>query len=186
MQSKERKGLKMKKEKSLISKSKDYRKPKKIKLADGTEVMERYHNDYGSKRVYPPKKKDLEKDGPTISDEFSGLKFPPPKKDRVFREKWAGFIDSLSSRENFKRAHLQALEVLCDLYVEYSDLETVIRTEGRTYRAVSRFGEVRRMHPAVAQIDKVRSNIRAYTKQLDLFPKRDNSSEADGEESEWE
>lgn len=165
---------------------KDYHKPKKVKLADGTWVMERYHNDYGSKPVYQKKKKDEEKSKKPFSDEFSKLKYPPPKRNRVFREKWAGFIDSLTSRENFKTAHLQALEVLCDLYVEYKDLEATIRNEGRTYKAVSRFGETRKMHPAVSHLDKVRANIRSYTKQLDLFPKRDNSSEADGEEKEWE
>jgi phage terminase small subunit len=177
---------KIPRKKILISKGKDYHKPKMIELADGTKVMERYHNDYGAKPVYQKTKKDPEKSKKPFKDEFSKLKFPPPKRNRVFRERWAGFIDSLTSRENFKKAHLQALEVLCDLYVEYVDLESIIRKEGRTYKSVTRFGESRHMHPAVGQLDKVRANIRQYTKQLDLFPKKDNSSEGEGEEEEWD
>lgn len=160
-------------------------KPKEITLADGTKVMERYHNDYGSKRVYQPEKPDEEKK-PAPKDKASKHKYPPPKNNPVFRQKWMGFIDSVTGRDSFKEAHLEALAVLCDLYVEYHDLDTIIRKEGRTYKSVTRFGEHRAMHPAVAQMDKVRSNIRSYTKQLDLFPKKDNSDGSDGEEDEWE
>lgn len=185
MPNSERKENKMARKKPSTSRTYNH-KTKEITLADGSKVMERYHNDYGSKRVYPPKKDDPEETTPAPKDEASKTKYPPPKRNAVFRKKWMKFISSLTSRDSFKEAHLQALEVLCDLYVEYEDLEKIIRTEGRTYKAVSRFGEARRMHPAVGQLDKVRANIRAYTKQLDLFPKKDNSSEADGEEDEWE
>lgn len=164
---------------------KDYHKPKEITLANGEKVMERYHNDYGSKRIYKKAVKDPE-EAPAPKDEASKMKYPPPKKNKVFRETWMKFIKNVVSRESFKEAHLAALEVLCDLYTEYEDLERIIRTEGRTYKAVSRFGEVRRMHPAVAQLDKVRSNIRSYTQKLDLFPKKDHGSDADGEDEAWE
>lgn len=163
---------------------KDYHKPKEITLADGTKVMERFVNDYGSKPVYQPKVKDPE-DGPAPKDEFSKMKYPPPKKNKVFREKWKIFINSVTGRDSFKEAHLETLEVLCDLYVEYDDLIRTIRIEGRTYKTVSKWGETRKMHPAVSQLDKVRANIRSYTQRLDLFPKKDNSEGADGEEEEW-
>jgi len=178
----------MAKRKNTISdkpKKKDYHKPKKIKLADGTEVMERYHNDHGSKAVYQKVKKDPEASKKPIDDEFAKLKFPPPKRNPVFRKTWAKFIDSLTGRDSFREAHLATLEVLCDLYVEYQDLEATIRKEGRTFKAVSRWGELIKMHPAVSQLDKVRANIAKYTKQLDLFPKKDSGGGSEGEEEAW-
>lgn len=165
---------------------KDYHKPKVITLADGRKIKERYHNDHGSVPVYPKKKKDEEKGKKPVGDEFDKLKYPPPKRNQVFRETWGKFIDNVTSRESFKEAHLAALEVLCDLYVEYKDLERTIRIEGRTYETVSRWGKTRKMHPAVSQLDKVRANIAKYTKQLDLFPKKDSGGESDGEDGEWE
>lgn len=176
----------MARKKVTTSKSpqKDYHKVKQVTLSDGTKVTERYHNDYGAKQVYNTPSKDPEKRSPP-KDEASKLKYPPPKRNPVFRKKWASFIHNLTSRDSFKEAHLEALEVLCDLYVEYEDLERTIRTQGRTYKSVTRFGDSWHMHPAVAQLDRVRGNIRNYTKQLDLFPKKDNSSEADGEEEDW-
>ena len=165
---------------------KDYHRPKEIVLANGKKVTERYHNDYGSVPFYPKKKKDEERAKEPIHDEFSKMKYPPPKRNRGFRETCAKFIKNVTTRESFKEAHLQALEVLCDLYVEYKDLERTIRVEGRTYEAVSRFGKLKKLHPAVGQLDKVRANIRAYTQKLDLFPKKDTGADSDGEEDEWE
>jgi phage terminase small subunit len=161
-------------------------KLKVLTLADGSQVKERYHNDRGAKPVYPKKKKDEEKVKKPVEDEYSKMKYPPPKRNSVFRETWAKFIRNVTTRDSFKEAHLATLEVLCDLYVEYKDLERIIRTEGRTYETVSQWGKTKKMHPAVGQLDKVRANIAKYTKQLDLFPKRDTGSEADGEEKEWE
>lgn len=173
----------MARKKPTISR-KETRQGKEITLSDGTKVMERYHNDYGSRRVYQKKVKDPEA-VPMPVDEYSKLKYPPPKRNPVFRSKWKTFINSLTDRDSFKEAHLETLEILCDLYVEYDQLEAQIRKEGRTYTAVSRFGENRRMHPAVAHLDKVRANIRAYTQRLDLFPKKDNSTQGDGNDDDW-
>lgn len=175
----------MAKKKDTTSKRQSYNKPKEITLADGSKVLERYHNDNGAKAVYQPVQPDPETTAPPPKDKAAKLKYPPPKRNPVFREKWMKFINSLVSRESFKEAHLQALEVLCDLYVEYNDLERIIRTEGRTYKSVTRFGETRKLHPAIGQLDKVRANIRAYTRQLDLFPKKDTSPEGDGDDDEW-
>ena len=192
-----RKGKKMARKRVTTSKNpdgtpkpaKDYHRPKMIELANGEKVMERYHNDHGSKAVYKPVQKDPEKVSTVakpINDEFSKMKYPPPRRDPVFRRYWGKFIHNVIGRESFKEAQLAALEVLCDLYVEYDDITSIIRKEGRTYETVSRWGKTRRMHPAVAQLDRVRANIRAYTKQLDLFPKRDTADGGDGEDDEWE
>ncbi len=183
----------MAKKKSLISKipakapkppKKDNRPPGLMTLANGDVVEERYRNDYGARRIYKKKRKDPEA-APAPKDAASKMKYPPPKNNPVFRETWVKFISSVTGREGFKEAHLVVLEVLCDLYTEYADLTAIIRKEGMTYELVSRFGSSRKMHPAALQIDKVRGNIRTYTQQLNLFPKKDHSTEADGEEEEW-
>jgi len=172
------------KKKSSTSKPRAPRIPKEITLFDGTVVKQQYAEQDVRKRVYRPKAPDKEA-LPAPEDEAAKTKYPPPKNNPVFRKKWMGFIKGLVSRDSFKEAHLDALEVLCDLYVEYADLERIIRVEGRTYKTVSQLGETIKMHPAVSQLDKVRANIRQYTHRLDLFPKKDNNSDADGEEESW-
>lgn len=164
---------------------KDYHKPKEVELVDGTKVVEQYHNQYMVKNVFPKEKPDIEKTK-APKDKASKHKYPPPKKHPVFRSKWMVFIDSVTSRSNFKQAHLEALEVLCDLYAEYADLQAYIRVNGRTYKTVSRFGESRKLHPEVGQLEKVKGNINRFTRQLDLFPKKDHSTESGGEGEDWE
>ena len=172
--------------KSSTSDKKPYRKGKVITLANGEKVEERYHNDYGPKRYYPDKKKDPE-DEPAPKDAASKHKYPPPKNDKVFREKWMKFIGPVTERANFKNAHLEALEVLCDMYSEYEQLQKIIRTEGRTFEAVTRFGKAITVRPEVTQIEKVKKEIRAYTKDLDLFPKKDKSVGGGGSDTDkWE
>lgn len=169
-----------------IVNGKPQQRPGTMKLADGTVVEERYARDYGARKKYPPKTKDPES-GPAPRDKASKHRFPPPKKDPVFRDKWMKFIDNLVERDSFKEAHLEVLEVLCDSYVQYEQLQKVIRTEGMTFKSVSRFGENIRMRPEVAQLDKVKTDIHRYTKQLDLFPKKDHTSGSGGkgDASEW-
>jgi len=160
------------------------RKPKVYKLADGSEFESEYHNQSFSKPVYKDKTKDPE-DGPKPKDKASKHKYPPPKKDPVFRSKWMRFIDALVKRDNFKIAHLDALEILCDFYTEYEELSKVIRTSGRTYESVSRLGTTIKIRPEVLQLEKCQANIRAYTRMLDLFPKKDANTGSDGEDDDW-
>lgn len=166
-------------------KQKDYNKPKMITLADGSRVMERYHNDRGSKSVFKAEVPDEEESGKKIKDAASRHKYPPPRKNKIFRAKWMEFIDNVTSRDSFKRAHLETLTLLCDMYVEYEELSKILRTQGRTYKTVTRLGEHLKMHPATAHIDKVRANISKYTRLLDLFPKKDKGGGSEGEEEEW-
>lgn len=170
-----------------VGPQKDRHKPKLVTLADGSQVMQRYGNDNGVKRVYPDAKEDEESEtGPKPKDAAAKLKYPPPKRNLIFRAKWMAMIRNLTERENFKEAHLETLAILCDLYVEYAELEKIIRIEGRTFKSVTRWGESRHIHPATTQLDKVRANIRQYTQKLDLFPKKDTGGEADGEKEEWD
>lgn len=165
---------------------KNYNKPKMVTFADGTQVMERYQNDRGSKPVFKAEVPDEEEVSKKPKDKASKHKFPPPRKNKIFRTKWMEFIDNVVSRDSFKRAHLETLTLLCDMYVEYEELSKILRIQGRTYKTVTRLGEHLKMHPATSHIDKVRANISKYTRLLDLFPKKDKGGGgAEGEAEEW-
>lgn len=167
-------------------KKKKTQNPQMVTLSDGTQVMEEYHNQYISKQVFDTAVDVDVEDLPPPDDEASKHQYPPPKNDKVFREKWMRFIDSVVSRSNFKEGHLDALEILCDLYCDYERLTTYLRKNGASYKSVTRVGETRKPHPEVAQLDRVKVEIRNYTDKLDLFPKKDHSTKSGGNSSEWD
>jgi hypothetical protein len=134
----------------------------------------------------PPPGLDPEEVNPEPDDEASKHKYPPPKKNPLFREKWLRFIDNVTKRDNFNVAHLDSLEILCDLYVEYDDLQAFVRTNGRSYCSIGRQGEVWKFYPEVAQLNKVQDQIKGYSKMLGLVLKKDHGVESGGEEKEWE
>lgn len=167
-------------------KQKCYNKPGMVKLADGTEVMQEYANQYPMKNEYKEKQQDWE-DMKPVKDEASKHRYPPPKNHPVFRKRWMSMIDNIVERDSFKDFHLHLLEVLCDIYVEYEALAKILRTEGRTYKSITRFGIQIKTRPEVPQMDRLLSEIRAYAKQLDLSPKKDNSFQvSDDEEDSWD
>lgn len=157
---------------------------RKVKLADGEEVEEEYHAQYMRKEKHPEPIDDPEK-APPPQDEASKHKYPPPKNNPIFRAKWMRFIDGVVQREKFKLAHLDSLEVLCDLYVDYEEMSETIRRRGRTYDVVTRFGTTVKLRPEVELLDKVRVKIKDFTKLLDLFPKKDHVDESGGGQDEW-
>jgi phage terminase small subunit len=112
-------------------------------------------------------------------------KYPPPKKGKIYREKWELFIVGLAERENFKIAHLSQLEILCDLYVEYAQLKRFIKKNGYTYESVGRNGDQRKPFPEVYRLSRVESLIKEYSKSLGIMPKRDTSIEDGDQNSEW-
>ncbi len=135
--------------------------------------------------VHPPVKEDSEVTMPAPTDKASKHKYPPPKKNKIFRDKWMQFIDNVTKRENFNIAHLNALEVLCDLFVEYDDLQTFIRKHGRNYKSIGRMGLVWKFYPEVVQLNKTQGQIRDYMKMLGLLLKKDHGTESGGEAEEW-
>lgn len=163
-----------------------------IKLSDGTVIVGNENNSSQAragkvgKHVYNKSGTDSE-DGAEVTDKYSSLKYPPPKKDPVFRKTWADFIENVTSRDNFKPSHLHTLEILCDLYVELEFLNKFIRMNGMSFKVVTVMGEHRRLYPEVAQRDKVRSMIHQFSRNLDLFPKKDKSTRGmdDSDDSEW-
>lgn len=136
---------------------------------------------------FHPKPKDgdvEEQEAP--KDDASNLKYPPPRNHPRFRTVWSQFIESISGRENFKIGHLNNLEILCDLYVEYDDLKEFLRKKGRSYLSIGRQGEVWKFYPEVAQLNRVSAQIKDYTKILGLNPKADHAPESGGEKDEWD
>jgi phage terminase small subunit len=173
-------------------------KPKKhqkriLKMSDGT-VME--VNDLINKEVrrgetgrndYNKEVPDIEEVLPEPADEMAAHKYPPPRKDPLFRARWGRFIDNVVSRENFKPGHLDTLEILCDLYVEMDFLNAFLRKNGMFHDVTTIMGKTRRAYPEVAQRDKVRAQIQQYSRHLDLFPKKDKAlgGVGSGEDDEW-
>lgn len=135
--------------------------------------------------VRPKARPDEEKTLPPPADKAASHKYPPPKRNPIFRSKWMRFIDNVTRRENFNIAHLDSLEIICDLYVEYDELQSFVRVNGRSYLSVGRSGEVWKFYPEVQQLNRVQAQIKEYSKMLGLLLKRDHSSESDGEEEEW-
>lgn len=164
----------------IKEKPKKKRQNKTLTLSDGTKMIVpdaipgAVKKSIGGRNEYNTPVPDIE-DGPKPKDEISKHKYPPPKKDPVFRERWARFIDNVVSRDNFKLGHLDTLEILCDLYAELEALNKFLRTNGMFHDVTTIMGKSRRAYPEVAQRDKVRAQIQQYSRHLDLFPKKDKS-----------
>lgn len=129
---------------------------------------------------------DLEKTLPEPDDDLASHTYPPPKKHPTFRKIWGQHIDNIVSRENFKVGHLNSLEILCDLHVDYEDLREFLRTRGRTYKAYSRQGLMYKFYPEVQQLNNVQNQIKDYMKLLGLTPGKDKSPQSGGEKENWE
>lgn len=136
--------------------------------------------------IHPDDKTDYEI-GPPPDDEASKHEYPPPRNHPRFRQVWMQYIENLVARPNFKREHLNVLEILCDLFVEYDELRAFLRVKGRTYLSVGRSGEVWKFYPEVSQLTRTQSQLKEYMKMLDLRPKRDHSPDGGGGQSgEWD
>lgn len=154
----------------------------------------------GTKVVVPPKfrgqdpkvifaeppRKNVEDDALEPDDELAKKKYPPPRKNKIFREKWGLFIDNVTSRKNFHLGHLETLRILCDLFVEYEDLKSFLAENGQSYCAVGRQGEQWKMYPHVQQLNRVKESISVYSRMLDLIVKKDEGlGGTTGEDEDW-
>jgi len=179
----------MAKKKPTTSKKKV--KTRNVQLSDGSVIKANNNN---ARRVKSagksvPNTPTVDEEGlPEPTDALASLKYPPPKKNPIFRQSWGRFIENVTSRENFKPGHLSTLEILCDLYAELEALNKFLRMNGMSFEVIMVNGKSRRMYPEVAQRDKVRAQIQQYSRFLDLFPKKDKSSRGmdPGEDSEWD
>ena len=102
------------------------------------------------------------------------LDFSCPKPDHEgFKSYWDEFLPSVKERENLKQPHLRQLRILCDLYVELDELQTIIDLEGRTYVSEGRNGIQIKIRPEVSEKNRVVSEIRNYSKMLGLILVKD-------------
>ena len=160
---------------------------RKIKLSDGSVLVVSDNRKKDAMKMGKPKLNPTIPDpeeAAHVKDEHDKLRYPPPQKNKVFREKWATFLDNIVQRENFKPGHLDLLEVLCELYVDLAELSKFIRCNGQSFEVITITGKSRRMYPEVAQRDKIRKQIENYSKQLDLFPKKDKSPKSGSKQDE--
>ncbi len=160
----------------------------KTAVIPGTgEKFERsYVGEDPRKVIIPDKGPDFEKVAGDPNDEASKHQFPPPKKHPIFRKMWMSFIDRIIDRENFHISHLNNLEILCDLYVDYDDMRTFLRVNGRTYKVQGRQGEIWKVFPEVELLNRAQIHINNYTRLLGLLLKKDKSSESGGDADNWD
>jgi hypothetical protein len=113
-------------------------------------------------------------------------KFKNPKPDHAgFTEYWEEHYPDIVNRPNLKPSHLQQLRVLCDLYVEYDQLQAIIELEGRTYWSAGRNGDQLKLRPEVGQLNRVLSEIRNYSKMLGFLLYKDTAiNEAEDEDED--
>lgn len=180
--------MKKAKPKSTTYKKKVKPRPDGLRVAGVEETFKREYRGQDPKiNKFPtPERIDYES-MPEPDDEASKHKFPPPKKHPVFRRVWLDFIDNIAGRENFKNGHLNSLEILCDLHVEYEDLRKFIHKNGRSYQSYGRAGMIWKFYPEVELLNKVQAQIKEYMKMLGLLLKKDHGTgNPKGEKGEWE
>lgn len=115
------------------------------------------------------------------------IKFPSPKPDKEsFNKYWEMFLPDIQDRENLKPSHLNQLRILCDLSVEYDELQEIIDLEGRTYISVGRNGEQIKLRPEIQQMNRCVAEIRAYSKMLGLLLYKDTKTNEDEDENEFD
>lgn len=111
--------------------------------------------------------------------------FPAPKKNKVFKSYWNKYLPKVVSRENFHEAHLDQLEVLCDMFIEYHQLTQFIQENGYVYSSDGRYGESHREFPQVKIKQKIIAELRQYSKQLGLVLEKDHHKNDLSDKDEW-
>lgn len=159
---------------------------RKIKLSNGDVI---HTTDNRKKQVIENGKNIFNKEQPDPEEQYTPekkQKYPPPKGNAVFQERWNSLVDHLIQRDNFNPSHLYSLEMLCDLYSEYEELSKFIRMNGQSHKVATVTGESMRMYPQVKQRDAVRHQIQKLCTLLDLFPKKGQTPKGNGDPGdEW-
>ena len=63
---------------------------------------------------------------------------------------------------------MSQLEILCKLHQDVVELDAFIAANGYTFTSYGRYGEQTRPYPQVNQLNRVRGDIKTYTKLLGL------------------
>jgi hypothetical protein len=121
-----------------------------------------------------------------MSEEIE-LKYRSPKPDKAsFNVYWRMFLPDIDTRENLKASHLNQLRILCDLSVEYDELQEIIDLEGRTYLSVGRNGDQIKLRPEIQQLNRCVSEIRNYSKMLGLVLVKDTKMNKEDEKNDFD
>lgn len=116
-------------------------------------------------------------------------KYKAPIDREDFIHYWNLYIDDVTKRDNFKLGHLEHLRILCQLMTEFDNLTKAILKDGYTYETdphgESRYGNQIKVNPACTLRDKVLSEIRQYTKLLQLVLEKDKETNDGDEQSQW-
>lgn len=92
-----------------------------------------------------------------------------PKDSEEFKKYWRIFLPHVVERDNFHTGHLQQLEILCDLYVDYNTLTQFVKENGYSFMTGGRYGDTSRPHTEVQVRQRVVAEIRAYSKMLGIL-----------------
>lgn len=108
-----------------------------------------------------------------------------PNPDPMFTRMWNVFVGNLVERPNFHIGYLAQLEILCDLYREYHTYSAALELAGTTYWTDGgRNGPQLKVHPHVAQLNRIRVDIVSYSKMLGLVLVKDNG--VTEEKDDWD
>lgn len=113
-------------------------------------------------------------------------RFPSPSEKATFTKYWNMYLSDIKDRENLKPSHLQQLKVLCDLSVEYDELHEILTLQGRTFESEGRNGFQIKIRPEVAQLNRVVTEIRNYSKILGLVLAKDTTTTKEEEPNEFD
>lgn len=112
--------------------------------------------------------------------------FESPKLNEKFTEYWNLFIEDVKNRENLKPGHLKQLSLLCDMYVEHDFLSGLILELGYSYESEGRNGSQIKLRPEVQQLNRIRSEIRAYSVMLGLTLVKDTVRTINDKGDSWD
>lgn len=103
------------------------------------------------------------------------INFDSPKLNVKFTEYWDLLVPDIKNRDNVKPSHLKQLSLLCDMLVEYDILSQLVSEMGYSYESEGRNGSQIKLRPEVQQLNRTRSEIRAYSVMLGLTLVKDTT-----------
>lgn len=112
-------------------------------------------------------------------------KYPCPSEKESFKHYWNMYLPDIKYRDNLKPSHLHQLKILCDLSVEYDEITTILREDGRTYESDGRNGFQIKLRPEVQQLNRVVGFIRDYFKLLGIELTKDTKITKEEELSDF-
>lgn len=120
------------------------------------------------------------------SDPSPASVYEPLNDDPIYVSRWNQFIGDVVKRDNFKKGHLYQLDVLCSLYVEYDQVFKYIQEHGHSYQTITRNGLQYKLFPEAVQLNRIRSEIRSYSKTLGLLLTKDKEHNPGNDDDSWE